>query len=148
MTASHTQLTLIQQNSTRQNSRQQSLDQPAFQEATASSQGKAGQPSSDVNSMRAPPSAPLPPAAFPTNQYSNAGETQAMPGLSGRSDMSQALMFNTAGLEHNLAAAQRGDAVDVTEAGDLDADIETDSSSTAVSRLPTRTASINTASGA
>ncbi len=139
MTASHTQLTVLQHVSTTQTSRRPSLDEPAFQQATAATQGNASQPSNDF-------SAPLPPA-FPTNQHSNAGEIQITSGANVRSDMSQALLFNTAGLEHNLAAAQRGDAMNLPEAGDLDA-AEADSASPQLSSMPTRHVSSFVASGA
>ena len=140
MTASHTQLTVLQHVSTTQTSRRQSLDEPASQQASAATQGTASQPSNDFL-------APLPPPAFPTNQHSNAGEIQVTSGVNGRSDVSQALLFNTAGLEHNLAAAQRGDAVDLPEAGDLDA-AEADSVSPQLSSMPTRHVSSFVASGA
>lgn len=140
MTASHTQLTVLQHVSTTHTSRRQSLDEPAFQQATAATQGNASQPSNDF-------SAPLPPPAFPTNQHSSAGEIQVTSGANGRSDMSQALLFNTAGLEHNLAAAQCGDAIDLPETGDLDA-AETDSASPQPSSMPTRHANSFVASGA
>ncbi len=140
MTASHTQLTVLQHVSSTQTSRRQSLDEPAFQQATAATQGNANQRSSDF-------SAPLPPPAFPTNQHSNAGEIQVTSGDNGRSDMSQALLFNTAGLEHNLAAAQRGDAVNLPEADDLDA-AEAESASPQLSSMPTRHVSSFVASGA
>ncbi|KAL0054499.1 hypothetical protein WJX82_009819 [Trebouxia sp. C0006] len=72
MTASHTQLTVLQHVSSTQTSRRQSLDEPAFQQATAATQGNANQRSSDF-------SAPLPPPAFPTNQHSNAGPPLSTP---------------------------------------------------------------------
>ena len=40
--------------------------------------------------------------------------------MQGRSDMSQALLFNTAALEDNLAAAQRGETVHLTVADEPD----------------------------
>ena len=140
MTASHTQLTVLQHVSTMQTSRRQSLDEPASQQATAATQGSTSQPSNDFV-------APLPPPAFPTNQHSNAGKIQVTSGANGRSDMSQALLFNTAGLEHNLAAAQRGDTVKLPEAEDLDT-AEADSASPQLSSMPTRHVSSFGASGA
>ncbi|DBB04697.1 TPA: hypothetical protein ACH3X1_012751 [Trebouxia sp. C0004] len=71
MTASHTQLTVLQHVSTTQTSRRQSLDEPASQQATVATQGNASQPSNVI-------SAPLPPA-FPTNQHSNAGSPPSTP---------------------------------------------------------------------
>jgi len=140
MTASHTQLTVLQHVGTMQTSRRQSLDEPASQEAIAETQGNASQPSNDFL-------APLPPPAFSINQHSNAGEIQVTSGGNGRSDMSQALLFNTAGLEHNLAAAERGDTINLPEAGDLDA-AEADSASPQLSSMPTRHVSSFGASGA
>lgn len=72
MTASHTQLTVLQHVSTTQTSRRQSLDEPASQQASAATQGTASQPSNDFL-------APLPPPAFPTNQHSNAGSPPSTP---------------------------------------------------------------------
>lgn len=99
------QLTLLYQTS-----RRQSLD---HQEASAAAEARASQPSNDAGSAQAYPTAPFAPTAPGTSPYNNAGDSQAR--LSGRSDMSQALLFNTAALESNLAAAQQGDAVDLNE---------------------------------
>lgn len=141
MAATYTQLTLLQHASTRESSRRQSLDQTAFQEAAAASEGSTSQPSHDA-------SAPLPPGGLLTSQYGSAGETQGSSDVRARSDMSQALLFNTAGLEHNLAAAQRGDDVHLTGASDLDSLPEADSASPQGSNVPTRHADSTFASGA
>ena len=68
------------------------------------------------------PSPPPPPPAFfpdaPQHQSSSAGEGAAKTGMSGHSDMSQALLFNTAALYSNLAAAQRGDDIEISAEAD------------------------------
>ena len=139
MPALHSQLTLLQQAS-----RRQSLDQQQFQEARAAGSGGASPAGSDVNSVPAAPAAFLPPADSGGASYSRAGETQARP--NGRSDLSQALLFNTAGLESNLAGAQRGDGVDLSDVGDIDP-IDADLGTSQVYSSPEPT-KIITASGA
>ena len=136
LTAAHTQLAILQQNS-----RQQSLDQPAFQASATAAPGSASHSNYDANSIHAPP----PAGSLPTSKYSNEGEAQARPG---RSDMSQGLLFNTAGLEHNLAAAQRGDAVDLTEVEELDTVSWADTAAPDTSSVPTKNVSNIFASGA
>ena len=129
MTAPYHQLTILQQNS-----RSQSVEQPG--QTTNDHSADASQTSSAANAP------PLPPAAPSRQQYSNAGEHASS--LQGRSDMSQALLFNTAALEGNLAAAQRGDAVDLN-AEEL-ADNLADTAS--VRHAPTRQSTSNVVSGA
>ena len=122
MPALYTHLTLLQQAS---RSGRQSLDQQHFQEAKTAGAASASAAGSDVNSMPAPSTSSRPPSSGGAS-YSSAGETQARP--NGRSDMSQALLFNTAALESNLAAAQRGDGIGFGAAGGsntIDADLGT-----------------------
>ncbi|KAL3144902.1 hypothetical protein ABBQ32_003413 [Trebouxia sp. C0010 RCD-2024] len=113
MPALYSQLTPLQQAS-----RRQSLDQQQFQEARAAGAASASLAGSDVNSMHAVPPGSLAPSSSGGASQSSTGEAQARP--SGRSDMSQALLYNTAALENNLAAAQRGDTTDLGDAGDTD----------------------------
>lgn len=99
------------------------MDQQQFQEAKTAGASPGG---SDINSTRAAASASSRPPSSGGASYSSAGESQARP--SGRSDMSQALLLNTAALESNLAAAQRGDAIEFSDAGSsdtVDADLGT-----------------------
>ena len=93
-----------------QTSRRQSLD---HQEAHVTAKANASQPSGDASSAQAYPTVPFPPTAPGASPYSNAGDSQAK--YSSRSDLSQALLFNTAALESNLAAAQQGGAIDSSE---------------------------------
>ena len=95
-----------------------SLDQHHFQEAKNAGAASASPAGSDVNSMHAAASASTRPPSSGGASYSSAGETLARP--SGRSDMSQALLSNTAALESNLAAAQRGDVIEFSDAGGSD----------------------------
>lgn len=106
MPALYSHLILLQQAS---RSGQQSLSQRHFQEAKTAGASPGG---SGVNSMHSPPH------SSGGASFSNTGDTQARP--SGRSDLSQALLSNTAALESNLAAAQRGDGVGFGDAGDTD----------------------------
>ena len=112
MPALYSHLTLLQQAS---RSGQPSMDQQNFQEAKAAGAASASPAGSDVNSVHAAASVSSRPPSSGGASYSSAGETQARP--SGRSDMSQALLFNTAALESNLAAAQRGDAIGFSGCG-------------------------------
>lgn len=114
MPALYSHLILLQQAS---QSGKQSLSQRHFQEAKTASASPGG---SNVNSMHSPPH------SSGGASFVNTGDTQARP--SGRSDLSQALLFNTAALESNLAAAQRGDGIGFGDAGDtntVDADLGT-----------------------
>ena len=110
MPAPHTQLTLLQRTS-----RPQSLDKQQFEESSAAAQASASHVAHDASSTTPtpPPPSGLAPLAGPSD-YSTVGEAQDK--HTGRSDMSQALLDNTAALEGNLSAAQRGDDVDFGEA--------------------------------
>lgn len=121
LTAGHTQLTILQQNS-----RQQSAEPSSHQTAAAA----PDIPTQSSDPVHAPPLLPAGPSQQP---YSNAGENVA--GIRGRSDMSQALLFNTTALEDNLAAAQRGDAIDLSGHEDP---AESASASAAVHHVPIR----------
>lgn len=138
MPALYSQLTPPQQTSKRQ-----SLDQQQFQEARAATSASTSSTGNNTNSMHAAPPASSPPGTRAPSQNS-AGETQDR--ASGRSDMSQALLFNTAALESNLAAAQRGDTTDLSGVGDTDSiDAAPRTSQAFQGSVPTRK---NTASGA
>ena len=129
LTAPYHQLTMLQQNS-----RSQGVKQPSQ---------TANEPSADAPQTSTAADAPyLLPVGPPKQQYSNAGE--AASSMQGRSDMSQALLFNTAALEGNLAAAQRGDAVDLNAEELADSLADT----APVSYAPTRQSTSNVASGA
>lgn len=139
MPALYSQLTLLQQAS-----RRQSLDQQQFQEARAAGAASTSSAGSDADSMHAAPPGSLAPPGPGGASQSSTGEAQARPG--GRSDMSQALLFNTAALEDNLAAAQRGATTDLGGAGDTDSTNAAPRTSQAFpGSAPTK---INTASGA
>lgn len=130
MPAQYSHLLLLQQ-ATR--SGHQSLSQQHFQEAKTASEGRGG---SDVNSMHSPPHSSGGASSV------NTGDTQARP--SGRSDLSQALLFNTAALESNLAAAQRGDGIDFCDAGDSDTvDADLGTSQTFSGPEPTTSSSVS-----
>lgn len=102
------------------------MDQQQFHEAKTAGAASASPAGSDIHSMHAAASASSHPPSSGGAAYSSAGEIQARP--SGRSDMSQALLFNTAALESTLAAAQRGDVIGFSGAEDsdnIDADLGT-----------------------
>ena len=88
--------------------------QPDAGSTTHSDVHEQQNPYSMQSSATQPPSVPRPAAdsaAF-QRQTSSAGERPA--GKPGHSDMSQALLHNTAALESNLTAAQHGDGVDTS----------------------------------
>lgn len=64
-----------------------------------------------------PPPPPVADPPGPQHQHSTSGET-AGTGATGHSDLSQALLYNTAALEGNLSAALRGADVDTSAEAD------------------------------